>query len=295
MLRVRVEELSAQPHCLWVVPEVVLDPQAQFVAKTQVQHLCDQPARDNGVKSRAIINVIILTIVHFCSRFSASRFTSMRIDVGLKWRVGDLMCPRTSLWKHLKCHWSVIVNQGGYDRLLEQWDDGGSFGAGWYSSMCQWEVKDGIPPDPAALLAFTVVRMCLTSCVRRVSEHWAEYSWSEAMLSVPLSKQAKKHFSSSASMVLLAVVLCDHVCWVNGGEMILNLLCVHSLRWFYFSIEVVSGSAIQLFAARSEGCITVFQRKLDILCHQWFSCLGKPGCVFLWWLSPHNIWCRRAQ
>lgn len=26
-----------------------------------------------------------------------------------------------------ECHWSVIVSQGGYDRLLGQWDDGGSF------------------------------------------------------------------------------------------------------------------------------------------------------------------------
>lgn len=205
-----------------------------------------------------------------------------------------LMCPRTSLWKHLKCHWSVIVSQGGYDRLLGQWDDGGSFGVGWYSSMCQREVKDGISPGPATFLAFTVVRMCLTSCVRRVSEHWAEYSWSEPMLSVPLSKQAKKHFSSAASVVLLAVgasvlslklIMWSHVCWVNGGKMILNLLRVHSLSWFYFSIGVVSGSAIQLFAARSEGCITVFGRKLGI---------GNLD-VFLWWLSPHSIWCRRVQ
>lgn len=142
--------------------------------------------------------------------------------------------------------------------------------------MCQWEVKDGIPPGPATFLAFTVVRMCLTSCVRRVSKHWAEYGWSKAMLSVPFSKQAKKHFSSSASMVLLAV-----------GASVLSL-------------KLIMWSCVLGQWRRND-------RQSSVCCQIWrlyYSLLeeiGPPlssmvflfGETWIWWLS--NSWCKRAQ
>lgn len=85
--------------------------------------------------------------------------------------------------------------------------------------------------------------------------------------------------SSAPNKVGYVMNALPHACRIDGSEVIPNLLLVCTLSRFYPSFEVVSGSAVQFFFARSEGCITIFQKKLDLRCHPWFPVWVKADIV----------------
>lgn len=98
-----------------------------------------------------------------------------------------------------------------------------------------------------------------------------------------VGKWAKKHTSSSVSEAIFPVggyffapEICNfldalsHTCWIPVGEVVLNLFLVCGLNTFKTLLQVVSGSALLFFITRSEGCVVVSQKDLDVLCHAWF-------------------------
>lgn len=64
-----------------------------------------------------------------------------------------------------------------------------------------------------------------------------------------------------------------HLCQIHGSESSLFADLADFIPLLRLCL------AVQFFFARSEGCITMFQKKLDLRCHPWFPVCVKANII----------------